>query len=221
MHLTGFLAIVASLAQAGTEDEPARAAIQKLAGRFKDARTISARIVQIRRTELLDKPITSSGMMYYRRDPVRLVFQLTDPRKAEIHMDRTSYQVYRPDEKRLERIDFENNDITSRLLMMFEPKTDEIGKVFTIQKGELRDGRMDVHLEPTDEKARRHLKKLTLTLVEADGMLDRIVCTDGEGDEVRFDLSDVKLNPPLSSDLFQLKVPEGTRLLRHALKREK
>jgi len=114
-------------------DERANAAFRKLAEKFKDVRTLSAKVVQERRTELFDKPITSSGTLYYRRDPARLVFILTEPRKAEIHMDRTSYQVYRPDEKRLERTDFGSEDLSAKIFMAFEPKPNELGKAFTLR----------------------------------------------------------------------------------------
>jgi outer membrane lipoprotein-sorting protein len=201
-------------------DEAAQAALRKLSAKLKDARTLSARVVQHRKTELTEKPITSSGMMYYRRDPARLVFHLTEPRKAEIHMDRGSYQVYRPDEKRLERTDFENEEVTAKILMVFEPKPDDLGKTFTIKAGAAKDGRLEVTLESSDPKVRKRLRKIVLTVAEADGALHNLAYTDGEGDEVRFELSDVAINPDLSADLFTLKVPEGTRVIRRTMGKE-
>lgn len=198
-------------------DEAADAALRKLSAKLKDARTLSARVVQHRRTELTEKPLTSSGTMYYRRDPARLVFHLAEPRKAEIHMDRSSYQVYRPDEKRLERTDFENEEVTAKILMVFEPKPDELGKTFKARSGESKDGRLEVILESSDEKVRKRLRKIVLTVAEADGALHRLSYTDGEGDEVAFELSDVAINPDLASDLFTLKVPDGTRVLRRTM----
>ncbi|RPH37156.1 MAG: outer membrane lipoprotein carrier protein LolA [Planctomycetota bacterium] len=206
---------------AQSSDEAATAALRKLADRMREARTLSARVVQTRRTELTDKPITSSGLMYYRRDPARLVFHLAEPRKAEIHMDRTSYQVYRPDEKRLERTDFGNEDVSGKILMMFEPKTDELGKTFSIRGGGVKDGLIDVRLESSDEKVRKRLRKIVLQIAEADGALRSLAYTDGEGDEVKFELSDVDINPALAPETFTLKVPEGTRVLRHSLPQDK
>jgi outer membrane lipoprotein-sorting protein len=219
--LLALLAAPAALSQEPAADSAAKAALQKLAGRFKEARTLSANVVQSRRTELLDKPITSSGKMFYRRDPARLVFQLAEPRKAEIHMDKTSYQVYRPDEKRLEMTEFGSSDLSAKILMVFDPKPDEIGKAFAIRGGESRDGLIEVRLESSDEKIRKRLQKVQLTIVEADGALRRISYTDGEGDEVSFDLSEVAINPELAAGLFALKVPEGTRVLRRALPQDK
>jgi outer membrane lipoprotein-sorting protein len=178
-------------------------------------------VTQSRKTELLDKPIVSSGSMSYRRDPARLVFHLTEPRKAEIHLDKSSYQVYRPDEKRLERIDFESEDVTAKILMVFEPKADEIGKAFTVKGGGVRDGAIDVHLESSDERFKKRMKKIVLTIAEADGALRRIAYTDAEGDEVQFDLDKVEINPQLPADAFVLKTPEGTRVLRRTVAQDK
>jgi outer membrane lipoprotein-sorting protein len=218
-----FLACAWSMsdAQDSAADMAAKAALQKLAAKMKEARTLTAKVVQSRRTELLDKPIVSAGTMAYRRDPARLVFLLTEPRKAEIHLDKTSYQVYRPDEKRLERIDFESEDVTGKILMVFEPKTEEIGKAFSIRGGESRDGLLEVRLESSDEKFRKRMKKIALTIVEADGALRRIAYTDAEGDEVQFDLSEVAINADLPADLFTLKIPDGTRILRRTVTSDK
>ena len=203
-------------AQERDSDTAATAALQRLCERLKDMRTLSARIVQTRRTELLDKPIVSSGLMYYRREPARLVFHLSEPRKAEIHLDRNSYQVYRPDERRLERFDFGADSVPGMILMVFEPKMAEIRKSFTI-----RGSALEVVLEPSDERARRRLKKIVLTISETDAALKGITTTDAEGDDVRFDLSDVAINPDVASSLFALQVPEGTRVLRQAVKPDK
>jgi len=218
-RMLAMVLLVAAI-QDSPADAAAKAALKKLADRFKEARTLSARVSQSRRSELLDKPLVSSGMMYYRRDPARLVFRLTEPRKAEVHMDRTSYQVYRPEEKRVERTDFENDEVTGKILMVFEPKPDDLGKTFAIRGGETKDGLIDVRLEPSDEKVRRRLKRVSLTIAEADGALKRLSYFDGEGDEVTLDLTDVAINPALAADVFKLQVPDGTRELRRTVKKE-
>jgi outer membrane lipoprotein-sorting protein len=202
-------------------DLAAKAALRKLAAKLKDVRTLSAQVTQSRKTELLDKPIVSSGTMVYRRDPARLVFHLTEPRKAEIHLDKSSYQVYRPDEKRLERIDFESGDVTAKILMVFDPKADEIGKAFGVTGGEIRDGAIEVRLEASDERFRKRMKRMVLTIAEADGALRRIAYTDAEGDEVQFDLAQVEVNPVIPADVFLLKTPEGTRILTRTVAQDK
>lgn len=210
-----------SVPQDSPADAAAKAALEKLSGKMKDVRTLTAKVVQSRKTELLDKPIVSSGTMAYRRTPARLVFQLSEPRRAEIHLDQGSYQVYRPDEKRLERIDFAGEDVTSKILMVFEPKAEEIGKAFAVKGGESKDGAIEVRLESSNEQLRKRMKKIALTVAEADGALRRIAYTDSEGDEIQFDLSDVVINPELPGGIFELKTPEGTRVLRRTVALDK
>ena len=212
------LALLVLALQAAPADDAARAALGKLSERFRDLKTLSCSIAQERRTALLEKPIASAGTMVYRREPGRLVFRMSAPRTTEIHMDRTTYQVHRPDEKRLERIEFENDELTGRLLMVFQPKEEEVGKAFAVRAGASKDGRIEVRLEPQDEKVRKRLRRLVLTIRESDGALERILYEDADGDEVRFDLTDVKLNPELPAETFELKVPEGTKVFRHVMK---
>jgi outer membrane lipoprotein-sorting protein len=207
------------LLQAGPSDESARQALRKLAERFRDLKTLSCSVAQERRTALLEKPITSSGTMFYRREPGRLVFRMTEPRTTEIHMDRTAYQVWRPDEKRLERIEFEDDELTGRLLMVFQPKEEDVGKSFAVRAGASKDGDLEVRLEPSDDRVRKRLRVLVLTVRESDGALRRIRYEDESGDEVRFDLWDVQVNPDLPAATFELAVPEGTKVFRHAVKR--
>lgn len=217
---TGFL-LAAALGAAALQDDTAQAALRRLSERMKEARTLSATVVQSRKTALLDAPIVSSGTLFYRREPGRLVFRMTEPRRTEIHLDSSSYQVYRPDEKRLEQIEFDGGDAAGRLLMVFQPRADEMGKAFTLRKGESKSGEISVVLEPSDEKIRRRVSKIILSLDEKDATLRRIQTTDTEGDEVTFDLSDLKINPEIDPGTFELKVPEGTRVLKHQAKLDK
>jgi len=77
-----------------------------------------------------------------------------------------------------------------------------------------------VRLESSDERVRKRLRNITLTIAEADGALRRIVYVDGEGDQVQFNLSDVAINPDLPPERFTLNVPEGTRVLRRSLPKD-
>jgi len=187
--------------------------LKKLAERMKDVGTLSCSVRQTRATALVSKPLFSSGTMLYRREPGRLVFRLTEPRASEIHMDRKTYQVYRPEEKRLERIEFEDDALTGQLLGLFDPKPDALGKAFKMSRGD--DGQ--VLLEPLDEKLKKRVTSIGLTLKGAD--LHRIRYVQADGDEVLFEMSDIRLNPDLPAGAFDLKVPDGTRILSHKVGR--
>lgn len=208
-------------AQEADSGPAAKAALQKLCDRFRDLRFLSAGVVQTRRTELLDRPIVSSGKLYYRRDPARLVFQLGEPRKVEIHMDRTSYQVYRADERRLERFEFGADGPSAAILMVFEPKMEALEKNFSVRGGGVKDGVREVALDTTDERLKKRLKGIVLRIAESDATLRGMSYTDAEGDDVRFELSDVALNAELEPSRFDLKTADGTRVILQSLKPDK
>jgi outer membrane lipoprotein-sorting protein len=195
--------------------DPAADALKRLAERMKDVRVLTCTIRQERRTALIERPLTSAGTMAYRRDPGRLVFRLTEPRASEIHMDRGAYQVYRPDEKRLERIEFEDDALTGQLLALFDPKPETVGKRFAMKRVDGPDGLIELRFDPVDEQVKRRVASISLTLGEADATIRRIRYVQADGDAVSFDLSDVRLNPELPPSTFDLKVPEGTRVLTH------
>ena len=194
-------------------DASARDALKKLSGRFKDLRTLSCNVTQSRTTMLLDKPITSSGHLYYRREPGKLVFNMTKPRRTELHFDSKTYQVYRPEEKRLERITFSSGQVSTYLLMVFDPKPGELEKKFTITEGKVVDATIEVRLNPIDDKIRKQLTKLTLVIEQATGDLRSVSYSDRDGDDIRFDLSKIKLNPKLKPNIFKLTVPADTTIL--------
>lgn len=219
-----FLA-AAALLQGAEGDAAAKDALRKFSERFREMRSLSASFTQKRRTALLDEPITSSGKLYYRREPARLVFEVARPNKASIHFDGKTYQVYRPAEKQLEQFELEDSEMARWLFMAFHPKVEEIEKSFTIKSGGSKDGTIDVVLEPTEEKLLKVIAKLTLTIARegdaGDALLRRITYVDPEQEEVSFELSDAHLNPELAADAFELRIPDGVRILKHKKKNGK
>lgn len=198
-------ALLILLLQADGPLEPLRA----LGERMKAAKTLSAKITQKRTTALLADPLVSSGTMYYRRDPGRLVFHLEEPRRTLIHMDRQAYQVWRPDEKRLERIDFEDDALAARLLMVFDPQPDRLDAAFDATRAA-----DEIRLVPKDAEARKRLSLLALAVSPDGRSLSRIRYVEPDGDEVVFELSDVRLDPEVPPSVWTLDLPPDARVFR-------
>lgn len=209
----------------GRQEDVAKATLRKFSARFREMKSLSAAFTQNRRTVLLDEPIKSSGKLHYRREPARLVFDVEKPRKAAIHFDGKTYQVYRPEEKQLEQFELEDSEMARWLFMAFHPKVEEIEKSFRISAGSSKDGALEVILEPTEPKLLKVIERLTLVLAQTedagDAMLRRITYVDSEKEEVSFDLAGARLNPELPAETFELKVPEGVRVLKHGKKNGK
>jgi outer membrane lipoprotein-sorting protein len=185
--------------------------LRALAEKMKGAASLRAQVVQRRKTALLEEPIVSNGVLHWRREPGRLVILMTEPKPTRVQIDRAAYEVFRPDEKRLERVEFAGDEAAGKLLQVFDPKPDEIGKAFELRSA----GEGEVLLLPKDEKVRKRVKSIGISVSAADGSLKRIRTGDADGDETVFELSKTELNPELSAGLWDLKVPEGTRVLVH------
>jgi outer membrane lipoprotein-sorting protein len=185
--------------------------LRALAEKMKGATSLRAQVVQRRKTALLEEPIVSKGVLHWRREPGRLLILISEPKETRVRIDRGAYEVYRPDEKRLERIEFAGDESAGKLLEIFDPKPAEIGKAFELRPA----GEGEVLLVPKDEKVRRRVKSIGISVSAADGSLKRIRTEDADGDETVFELSGTELNPELPSGFWDPAVPEGTRVLVH------
>ncbi len=194
------------------QDDPAAAALKKLAAKLGTCKTLLGSFAQVRKTELMEEPLKSSGRFAYRRDPERLVFEVAEPRKAEIHFDGTCYQVHRPEEKQLERFEFEDPKVAKGLFLAFHPDEKSLKDSTTVKLVESKDGVAVVSVEPKDPAVAKFFSGLKLSIVEADGALKGISYSDGQGDEVTFTFTDVVVDGEVPAGRFELKVPEGTTI---------
>lgn len=213
------LAIAAVLAQDPPDE--AKAVLGKLADRMRAAKTLTARFTQTRRSALLEQPITSSGRLAYRRDPEALAFILAEPARSEVRFERSQYTVWRPDDKQLERFEFEDDAVTRGLFAAFNPDVEKMGKFAKLRLAGRKDGLATVVLEPVDEKAKRFFKSIALSVAESDGALRGIAYTDAEGDDVEFALADVAIGAEIPAETFTPKLPEGVKTLVHKVKADK
>jgi len=186
----------------------AESALRKLEERARPVRTVSADFVQHRRTPLMKEPLKSSGTLHYRRDPERLVFLFTSPRASVVHLDRSWYRVYRPEARQLEEFELGDSESARWLFMAFHPRVDDVAKAFRLKT----DG-ADIAFEPRGGAV---IKRLSMR-VEGD-VVRRIEYVDADDEEVTFELSSLAIDPKVAPETFDLKVPDGVRVLRHRKK---
>ena len=185
--------------------------LRALAEKMKGATSLRADVVQRRKTALLEEPIVSKGVLHWRREPGRLVILISEPGASRVQIDRASYEVWRPDEKRLERIEFAGDEGAGKLLQIFDPKPDEMGKAFELRSA----GPGEILMIPKDEKVRKRVRSIGISVSISDGSLRRIRTEDADGDETVFELSKTELNPALPAGLWDLALPEGARVRVH------
>ncbi len=201
--------------------DEAKAVLARLSERMRAAKTLSAEFTQTRRSALLEQPIVSKGRLCYRRDPEALAFLLTEPSRSEVRFEKSAYAVYRPDEKQLERFEFEDDTVTRGLFMAFNPDVEKMGKFAKLRIAGRKDGVASVVLEPVDDRAKRLFKSIALSIVEKDGALAGISYTDADGDDVEFALAGLAVDAAVPAETFAPKLPEGVKTLVHKVKADK
>jgi len=193
----------------------ARAAIEALAAANQGAAAIQADYVQRRYTELLERPLVSSGRFHHRSDPGCLAFHALQPRQSIIRLDPTSYTVFRPVEARAEVFEFGTNHVAKLLLMLFRPSLAEIERVFRIAGSASEDEVVHVVLMPRQEEVAKLVPRVELTIRTAKPALVGIAYTDSQGDRIAIELSNVLALAKAPAGEFLDELPKGTRVIRH------
>ncbi len=192
------------------------ALLQRLAKAHAEVAHITASYVQRRTTKLVKKPLESSGAMAFRREPGCVVFRVAAPRVAVIRLDTRHYEVYRPEQARLERFVLPSDEMPRLLfdaLALTETKLKERFAIAGSEPVADRAGVRRVRLVPTDKKTRGVAAQVSLYIDAATGRLCGFGYTDPRGDVVEVELSDVQTPKEPAAETFELKVPEGTRVI--------
>ncbi len=192
----------------------ARTLLTAVAAQQKDLRRARARYVQERTTTLRRQPMVTEGTLWFRKDPACIVFLAATPRPARIRLDAGSYEVYREQERQLERFLLGSSDLPNALFQAFSPDLRQLDARFTIESC-TPGPETSIRLLPKLEGMRRFLTELTLTISRERLEVTRIAYRDGQGDLVAIRLEDLVRDPESDGDPFDPAVPEGTRVLVH------
>ena len=195
----------------------ARAALEKLAKRLEGVKVLSASYVQTQESMLLKEPIVTRGRMYLRARPGCLLLLVEKPTEVHIRSDETSHQIYYPARKRAERLLFENNELATALLSCFGPDVRQIEKTFAIQGFERGEKESVIRLVPREDRVKVAVTSPFLTISHEGPTLIGMAHTNPEGEAVRFELSDVKLDPKLGDPraLFDAALPKDVQVVVH------
>jgi hypothetical protein len=201
----------------------ARTAIERLAKTMEKVERIRAHYVQYQESLLLAEPLVSKGTLHLRAEPACLLLELAEPRPVIVRSDPKSHQMYWPTEKLAERWLFRSNELARALLRCFSADIRAVEEIFEIRAFTPGEKTSELLLVPRDDKLRRYLATLSLTLSNETGNLVGITHQNAEGERVRFELSELDLapDPTVENALFDRPLPSDVRLLVHEVKEPK
>lgn len=183
-----------------------------LAERNGKLATLRARYVQRRESELSAEPLRSEGVLCYSRKAKCLVFLGERPRKVAIRLDETSYQVYRPAQRRAERWEFRRNFSGAALLELFSPGVAKLTASYDTLELKREGEVATVRLRPKEERVLKRIRELRLALRNETFELVRFAYRDADGELVSIELSRIETNPKLPEATFAKEPPKGTDL---------
>lgn len=235
-------AVAAPVPAPAAEQARAMAILADLATAGRDVVALQAEYEQRRTTDLSAEPLVSRGTFAFVREPGAVLFHAATPRESWIRLGRTTYEVFRPAKRQLERFLLDGPDLANGLFAALAGDAHYLTEAFVVtacaeQKPEPKPEpappppppnepvppvRTEVVLVPKAADVRERLRELRLavtTRAGGDGQAPRrelasIAYRDRSGDRIEIVLRHLVRNPePMPR--VTLDVPADTTVVEH------
>ncbi len=191
---------------------PANAILTRASAAYARVRSLRADFVQVTRNPVLGSTTTSRGTLFQRR-PDRLLLRFAQPQGDVLVSDGRYFWVYYPsaDPKQVMRMPAASGsgalDVQAQFLSDPARRFNA-----TLVGTETVRGRPANVLRLVPKTAAR-FKELTVWLDRGDNLARRFEVTEENGSVRRFDLSNLRVNVPLSDALFRFQPPAGAHVV--------
>lgn len=167
-----------------------------------DLRSFTARIRQTKRLALLAEPLASSGRVAFER-PDRIAWEIDGATPMRVILD--GERIWIPGMSGAEDAGtaFGPSRLVRRLGALFSGDLDAVGDTFHVT-ATCAAQRADVSLRPRTPELATAVSSLTLALAGPHLLVRRISMTNGVGDSLEIELTDVKRNVAIPSSLFSI-----------------
>ncbi len=184
--------------------------VARIAERQRAVRSLSARFVQERESEMLLEPETARGRFWY-RSPDLVRWEYESPRRMVVLFDGRTLSTYLPEDRSLERVRVPSRQRKYLEFLVGTRPLDELMGQFRIA---VRDpggtAPFQLRLEPVSRLVARHVAEISLSVDRELLLPVRVEYREADGDVTRFRFSRIRIDPRLDDGLFELHVPPGT-----------
>jgi hypothetical protein len=198
--------------------ERARVLLAQHGERSKTVRVLVADYVQRRTTALSKEPFVSKGRFLFVREPAAVVFAGTEPRVSTARLTGATYEVWRPQQNRLERFHLGGPELAQGLFAAVGGDVQRLEREFAIvacDDGKPGSGTAVIRFAPRSDAVRERLQQLVLTLDGKDGALRAVGYRDHAGDWIDIELGNVRVDPS-DAPSAALDVPANATVVEHA-----
>lgn len=183
--------------------------LAEIDSRQQNLQALQADFRQTKEVGMLAEPEVSTGLFQYQK-PNRVLWKYVEPRPVTMVIADGSMTTWYPHLDKAERMEvrsFENRIF--RYMGAGTGAIRELGKYFDFRF--IEDRRKNEYVLELSPKTKTLAKRISSITIWIDGetyFTKGFEYVEGDGDLTRFEFSNVKLNPKLPADAFELDIPE-------------
>lgn len=178
---------------------------------------VSAKVYQTKHLSMLKKAIEVEGTVIVVKHPRRLKWEVVKPDRSITAIDDNTITIYKPIEKEADIYDIESNIAAKQSMAFFSDMWGDLSDLEKRFKVDiyLKNGIIIYKLVPISEMIVRYLTSIVIYFDETTGIPAGFELTTPKGDRHITSLRDVKTNPRLDTDAFNVRLPKDVWVRDH------
>ncbi|RLE00786.1 MAG: hypothetical protein DRI99_08260 [Candidatus Aminicenantes bacterium] len=189
---------------------PSSQIIQQLATRLQSYTTLHMRFEQIYSSLTVSQPQREKGQLYYQK-PGLMRWEYTSEEKRVYLIKDNLLWEYLPEENQLVIYDLTSKDFNQTLLSLLSGKLALENNYRLSLLPPTGTNFYRLHLKPLQEES--EYEQIEIEVSRKNWLIHRVVFLDWAGNKTEFIFKDIKINRPLSTDIFQLKLPPDIEII--------
>ena len=179
--------------------------------------TVAADFSQKKETSFSKEPLLSSGLVKFKR-PDQIHWTYLKPEPLEVALDGKCIWIYTPGRSQAEKYSLARG---KRMAQYLEPITSLFQKTFAqlaegyaiVYQALAADRTYHFRLQPKEEKVKKILSRVDLWIDKSSGAILRFNMRESNGDQLSLEFTNLEINPPLTDDDLQIKIPPAVKVL--------
>jgi len=188
--------------------------LERLSSLQKDIHSLVATVSQEKQLAILKKKVNIDAKITMAK-PNMLRWDIAKPDRSITVIDGETMTIYHPDIKEAQIYNLSENFMARNTMSFFTAamggNLNEMEKRFTVTLFR-NNGKIIFKLVPLSSIARKYLSDITVYYDEATGLPIGFDITTPKGDKTITKLADIKINPEVNNDIFELKLPDDVRI---------
>ena len=182
--------------------------IKKIKEKEATLKTFAATFKQTKTSDLLREPLYSEGVVYFDIDG-GILMKVTSPSPLTFLLKENQQVVYYPDLSRIEKKSFGKKGDIFRQYLGIGESVETLKTKFEIEMVANSTAKhYHLKLLPKQRKLARHIKEIDVVVDSSHWLPEQIQFKGKEGDCTTIRMQYTAIDEPLSSDIFQIKMPE-------------